>query len=87
VEIFTDVAALISEELRKIGYNLVQGTADADLIVEASGDRERIFEGRVQSTGQQNRLPEVMPYLITAMFSNFPGENGVTKMVTIETDQ
>jgi len=50
-------------------------------------ERERIFEGRVQSTGLQNLLPEVMPYLVTAMFENYPGENGVTKVVTIERDE
>lgn len=146
---FRNYAALINEELRKIGYVPVEGNAAADLIaevdysvelgptevqmdpggrfaryhfysgrfydpyyfgiyndwapttystttyarilelniIEATGERERIYEGRVQSTGQQNRLPEVMPYLVTAMFRNFPGENGVTKVVTIETDQ
>lgn len=146
---FQNYATLISEELRRIGYNPVSGPADADLIaevdysvelgptdvvldrgssfaryhfyagryydpfyfgmyndfgpqvystttyqrvlqlniVETSGERERVFEGRVQSAGQQASLPEVMPYLITAMFRNFPGENGVTKVVTIEADE
>lgn len=56
-------------------------------IVRASGDRERLFEGRVQSVGRQNNLPGIMPYLITAMFANFPGESGVTKVVTIEMDE
>lgn len=147
---FRNYATLIGEELRRIGYNPVEGTADADLIaevdysvelgptdvtvdpgtsfaryhfyagryydpfyfgmydpfgtpqvystttyervlqlniVETTGERERIFEGRVQSAGQQALLPEVMPYLITAMFRNFPGENGVTKVVTIEADE
>lgn len=56
-------------------------------IVRADDGRERIFEGRVQSVGRQSSLPEIMPYLITAMFANFPGENGVTKVVTIEMDQ
>jgi hypothetical protein len=50
-------------------------------------DRERLFEGHVQSSGAQNLLPQVMPYLITAMFQNYPGENGVTKVVTIERNQ
>jgi hypothetical protein len=47
----------------------------------------RVFEGRVQSAGYDNQLPEIMPYLVTAMFKNFPGESGVTKVVTIEKDQ
>ena len=57
------------------------------IIVKGADTGTRLFEGRVQSRGQQNRLPEVMPYLITAMFSNFPGESGVTKVVTIDMDE
>jgi hypothetical protein len=56
-------------------------------IARDDDERERIFEGRVQSTGSQSLLPEVMPYLVTAMFENYPGENGVTKVVTIERDE
>lgn len=56
-------------------------------IMHNDNERSRIFEGRVQSTGRQNLLPQIMPYLITAMFTNYPGENGVTKVVTIEMDE
>ena len=55
-------------------------------ILKADGEQERVFEGRVESNGTEGSLPEVMPYLITAMFSNFPGESGTTKVVTIEKD-
>ena len=47
----------------------------------------RLFEGRVRSVGRQAQLTQIMPYLVTAMFTNFPGESGVTKMVTIEMDE
>lgn len=56
-------------------------------IVHNDADKNPVFEGRVQSSGQGNLLPEIMPYLITAMFANYPGENGVTKVVTIEMDE
>jgi hypothetical protein len=55
-------------------------------IQKADGNHERIFEARVESNGLESSLPEVMPYLITAMFENFPGESGTTKLVTIEKD-
>ena len=55
-------------------------------IEKADGERERVFEGRVESNGTESSLPEVMPYLITAMFENFPGESGTTKLVTIDKD-
>ncbi len=55
-------------------------------ILNADSD-EVVFEGRVRSTGRENEIAEIMPYLVTAMFTNFPGESGVTKVVTIEKDR
>lgn len=51
--------------------------------VGPDGKPQRLFEGRVQSQGGDNRLPEVMPYLIEALFKNFPGPSGVTETVKI----
>lgn len=55
---------------------------EMDMVDRASG--KNVFEGRVESVGRDKRLPEVMPYLVDAMFTNFPGESGVTKRVSIE---
>jgi Domain of unknown function (DUF4136) len=52
-------------------------------IVKASGG-DKMFEGRVESTGSDNRMPEVMPYLVQALFTNFPGNSGVTQHVKID---
>ena len=49
-------------------------------------DGESIFEGHVDSVGQEHSLNKVMPYLVDAMFNNYPGESGVTKVVTIQQD-
>lgn len=53
-------------------------------ISRISPEPELLFEGRVQSIGREKEIASVMPYMITAMFNNFPGENGVTKIVTID---
>ena len=53
-------------------------------IVRANG--ESLFEGHVKSIGREQNINEVIPYLIEAMFHNFPGESGVTKVVTIQKD-
>ena len=55
-------------------------------IIKNDMNNERLFEGRVESIGASRQMQEVMQYLITALFSNFPGESGVTKVVTIEMD-
>lgn len=63
--------------LRNLNMNIVRNDAA----------RTRLFEGRVRSSGHQGELARVMPYLVTALFTNFPGESGVTKVVTIEMDE
>lgn len=45
---------------------------------------EVLFEGRAQNLGRDNELVDIMPYLVTAMFTNFPGESGVSKTITID---
>lgn len=57
------------------------------VIAHNDEQREHVFEGRVESIGSQRQLPEIMPYMVTALFANFPGESGVTKVVTIEMDE
>lgn len=47
---------------------------------------DRLFEGRAESVGRSRNMSEIMPYLIAAMFENFPGESGMTKVITIEGD-
>ncbi len=44
---------------------------------------KRYYEGRVESTGDTGELPAVMPYLIRALFTDFPGNNGQTRRVDI----
>lgn len=53
---------------------------------DVAGTAEVVFEGRVYSLGRTRELSQVMPYLVAGMFANFPGESGVTKVVTIEGD-
>lgn len=43
-----------------------------------------VFEGRAVSVGRSRDLPKVMPYLIEALFTDFPGQNGSTVRVTIK---
>lgn len=52
--------------------------------ISHSSTAETLFAGRAQSIGREKEIASAMPYMITAMFNNFPGENGITKVVTIE---
>lgn len=54
-----------------------------DLNIETN-DGASVFEGHVTSIGREDNMNEVIDHLIQAMFENFPGESGVTKVVTIK---
>lgn len=47
---------------------------------------EPLFEGRATSIGLNSHLNEIMPYLVAAIFDNFPGESGQWKTIFIEED-
>ena len=45
---------------------------------------ELLFEGNALMNDYRDRLPRVMPYLVDAMFTNFPGQSGETEVVRLE---
>ena len=45
---------------------------------------ELLFEGSALMNDYRDRLPKVMPYLVGAMFTNFPGQSGETEVVRLE---
>lgn len=46
----------------------------------------KLFEGRAVSEGEVGALAPVMPALVQALFSDFPGPNGVTRRVSVRLD-
>lgn len=69
-------------------YTVYTRQLSMDIVRPGSGENGAgavpLFEGRVESVGKGNNLPEVMPYLVQAMFTDFPGTSGVTKQVRID---
>ena len=49
-------------------------------------EAKNIFEGTVESVGRKKNLPEIMPLMVQALFTNFPGVNGATDRIVIELD-
>ena len=41
-----------------------------------TADKQSMFEGRAETTSRTNNLPTLMPNLVRAMFTRFPGTNG-----------
>ncbi len=43
----------------------------------------RLYEGHVESINRGQNLAETMPFLIDALFQNFPGESGTSNVVKV----
>jgi hypothetical protein len=63
----------------------VEYHSEIDLHIRATGSNQPLFDGRAQARSQTNRLDVVLPSLVEAMFTNFPGQNGETVKITIPT--
>ncbi len=50
----------------------------------ATDKPERVFEGRALSEGLNGQLLPVMPYILDAIFRDFPGASGSTRTVRVE---
>jgi hypothetical protein len=69
-------------------YVMYNRRLEMDIERASGSDKgQRLFEGRVESRGRDNRLPEVMPYLIEALFKDFPGQSGITQRIIIKEDE
>ena len=53
------------------------------VIEERKSGGRRLYEGTVSSEGGSASLAPVMPAMVRALFSDFPGRNGVTRIVQV----
>ncbi|MBL4800590.1 MAG: DUF4136 domain-containing protein [Emcibacter sp.] len=66
----------------------VNYTRKLTMVIRPNGaGKKNLFEGTVESTGRSKNLAQLMPHMIQALFSNFPGESGTTNKVVIELNQ
>ena len=62
-------------------YTVYQSELEMD--IERRGTRERLFEGTAKAMSSDRDLTTLVPNLIEAMFTNFPGNSGQTVKITI----
>jgi len=48
------------------------------------GQTEKRYEGKVTSRGRESTIAAVMPFMIEAMFIDFPGGSGTTQTIILE---
>ncbi len=58
-------------------------TSGIDLKIDRAADHQRLYEGRAQAVSLSNRLQYLVPNLIEAMFTDFPGNSGQTERISV----
>ena len=61
-------------------------TSDVELKIDNAATGERLFEGSAQAVSRSNRLQSLVPNLVDAIFTDFPGNSGETLRITIRED-
>ncbi|HWI86151.1 MAG TPA: DUF4136 domain-containing protein [Sphingomonas sp.] len=54
-----------------------------ELKIRRAGDGQTLFEGRARARSTDQALPHLVPNLVEAMFTGFPGRSGEDVMITI----
>ncbi|MEO0698188.1 MAG: DUF4136 domain-containing protein [Pseudomonadota bacterium] len=62
-------------------------TGDVDVKIDNAKTGERLFEGRAESVSRSNKLQAIVPNLVDALFTDFPGNSGETLRITVREDE
>ncbi len=52
--------------------------------IDDAASGKRLFEGNAQAVSRSNRLPELVPNLVEALFTGFPGNSGEVVRITVQ---
>ena len=58
-------------------------TSGIEMKIDRAADGQRLFEGKAQAMSTSNRLPYLVPNLVEAMFTDFPGNSGETVRISV----
>lgn len=58
-------------------------TSGISLKIDNAADGKRLFEGKAEAVSTSNRLQYLVPNLVEAMFTGFPGNSGETVRITV----
>ncbi len=58
-------------------------TSGLNLKIARNADGKSVFEGKAEAKSQSNRLNYLVPNLVEAMFTGFPGNNGETVRISV----
>ena len=58
-------------------------TSGIEVKIDRRVDGQRLFEGKAEAVSTSNRLQYLVPNLVEAMFTGFPGNSGETVRITV----
>lgn len=58
-------------------------TSGVDMKIDRRVDGVRLFEGQAEAVSRSNKLQYLVPNLVEAMFTGFPGNSGETVRITV----
>jgi hypothetical protein len=64
-------------------YSYTVYTSGIELKIDRASDGQRVFEGKAEAASTSNRLQYLVPNLIEAMFTDFPGNSGETVRISV----
>lgn len=65
-------------------YSVTQYNTEVALKILRNADKASVFEGRAETVSSSNNLTQLVPNLVTAIFTNFPGNTGETVRVKFD---
>ncbi len=65
-------------------HSVTQYNSYVDMRINRVADNVSVFEGRAETVATTNDLTRLVPNLITAMFTNFPGNSGQTVRIRVD---
>lgn len=62
-------------------------TGELDLKIDRNSDGKRLFEGKAEAKSRSNKLTYLVPNLVDAMFTGFPGNSGETVRISVAPEE
>jgi hypothetical protein len=59
-------------------------TSGIEVKIDRAADGKRLFEGKAEAVSTSNRLQYLVPNLVEAMFTDFPGNSGETVRISVK---
>ena len=67
-------------------YSYTVYNSFVDMKIARAGSNESVFEGRAEANTRSDDLTRLVPNLVTAMFTNFPGRSGERVRINVPLD-